>query len=571
VGGKRSHELARSSRFGFLLLGLAASCTGTIGSLGQRQNSSAGAAGSGASSGALLAGGVGSGGASGGASSAPAPADPGTVTLRRLNQTEYDNTVRDLLGDTSQPALSFLSDTNATGFDNNGDLLSLSPVRMDQYRQAADALAAEALAPPLRANILTCDPTVGDACITTFVTTFGARAYRRPLTSDETTSYLSLAAQTRAAGGTPDDVVSTVLRAMLVSPNFLFLVEIDPDPTSTTPHPLGPYEIASRLSYLVYGSMPDDALFESAQSGKINDPVELQAQLTRMLADPKAIFAPNFAEQWLGVQAIQTSQPDATLFPTFTVALAQSMQQEVDFFFNDFVTNNLPAESLLTANFTYVDDRLATHYGLPSPGATMTRVDLTGFPQRGGILGMGALLMATSRGNRTSPVARGRFTLSDLLCKAVPPPPPTVTFPPDSVITATTERAFLAAHRTNATCATCHNLMDPIGLGLENYDAIGAWRTIDAGQVIDVTGNLPDGTMFNGPRELSQALAKEAAFRPCLANAILTYATGRTLGDSDQPYVNAIAQQSSGVAVGLRDLLSRVVASDPFRQRRGGN
>jgi len=562
--GSRSNGSLRLYRLGFLLLGLAASCVGSIGNTGgERQSGTAG--GPGTSSG------VGTNSSSGGAGGASTlGVDPGRVTLRRLNQLEYDNTVHDLLGTNSQPALAFLSDTNATGFDNNGDLLSLSPVRLDQYRQAADALAAEALAPPLRANILTCDPTAGDACISTFVTTFGARAYRRPLAADEVAGYLSLAAQARAAGATPDEVVSTVLRAILVSPHFLFLVEIDPDPASTAPHPLGPYEVASRLSYLVYGSMPDAPLFASAKSGGITDPSELQTQLTRMLADPRAIFAQNFAEQWLGVQAIETSQPDAMLFPTFNVQLAQSMKQEVDLFFGEFVRNNLPPEGLLTANFTYVDDRLATHYGLPSPGTAMTRVDLTAAPQRGGVLTMGALLMATSRGNRTSPVSRGRFALSDLLCHAVPPPPPTVTFPPDSVILATTERAFLAQHRTNATCATCHSLMDPIGLALENYDAIGAYRAMDHGQVIDATGNLPDGTTFNGPRELSQALAKEQAFRPCLANALLTYATGRTLGSSDQPYVDAISQSTSGATFGLRDLLTRVVASDPFRQRRGG-
>ncbi len=565
---KPSRHFRHVGHVSLLALGLAAGCLGTIGDAKKDGPSPSGGGGTSAAGGSA---GASPGGSGGGAGGGTMPlSDPGRVTMRRLNQVEYGNTVRDLLGTTSHPESAFLTDTSANGFDNNGAQLSLSSVRIDQYNQAAQALAAEALAPPLRATNLTCDPTTGDACITTFVTTMGARAYRRPLTPDEIAGYLSLAAQARTAGATPDEVVSTVLEALLVSPNFLFLVEVDPDPTSTTPHPLSPYELASRLSYLVYSSMPDDALFASAKSGALGSPGELQAQLTRMLASPKSTFAQIFGEEWLGVGAIETSQPDPTLFPNFSVALAQSMKQEVDLFFGDFVRNNLAVGNLLTANFTYVDDLLATHYGMPSPGMAMTRVDLTGTPERGGLLTMGALLLATSRGNRTSPVARGKFVLSDLLCHDIPPPPPGVTIPPDSVITATTARVFLASHRTSPTCGACHNLMDPIGLALENYDAVGAYRATDHGQVIDATGTLPDKTPFNGPRQLSQAVAQEAAFAPCVASAVLTYATGRTLGATDQTYINAISQATSGGTVGFSDVLSRTVASDAFRQRRGG-
>jgi hypothetical protein len=245
------------------------------------------------------------------------------------------------------------------------------------------------------------------------------------------------------------------------------------------------------------------------------------------------------------------------------------MKQEVDLFFDEFVRNNLPAENMLTATFTYLDDRLAQHYGMPSVGGAMKRTDLTSAPQRGGLLTMGALLTATSRGNRTSPVSRGRWTLSELLCDEPPPPPDTVKLPSEDVIVATTARAFLAKHRENATCAACHNSMDPIGLALENYDAIGAWRTMDHNEVIDASGNMPDGTKFSGPRELSQIIAKDPRFRPCLSGALLTYALGRSLRrDADRPYLDDLSQSTAG-AVGMRDLLSRIVASDPFRQRRG--
>jgi len=574
--------LRSSGRLGVLvlgLLGMAAGCQGAIGTDGAGGGSgnavTSSGAGTGASSGA--AGGLNGGsglGPGAGSGAASVVAEPGRVTMRRLNQVEYDNTVHDLLGTNTQPALLFLSDTQANGFDNNGDQLGLSPVRMDQYRQAAEALAQEALTTPaLRANVLTCDPTAGgDTCLTAMLTTFGARAYRRPLTTDEVTGYLSLAAAARAAGAMPDEVVSTLVQAILVSPHFLFRVEIDPNPTSLTPHPLGPYELASRLSYMIYASLPDTPLFVSAQAGHINDPTELQAQLTRMLADPKARLSQNFAEQWLGVRAVDTLQPDATLFPSFNAQLGQSMKQEVDLFFGDFIKSNLPLEQLLTASFTYVDGPLAKLYGLPSPGTSMTRVDLSASPQRGGLLTMGALLMATSRGNRTSPVSRGKFTLSELLCAPTPPPPPTVVFPPESVILASSARDFLAQHRNSPTCAACHNQLDPVGLSLENYDAIGAFRTMDHGQVIDASGTLPDGTTFMGARGLSQRVASDPRYRSCVASALLTYSLGRTLSDTDTPYTQAIAGGAAGAGaatVGLRDLIARVVASDPFRQRRG--
>src|SRR5258706_6337818 len=196
----------------------------------------------------------------------------------------------------------------------------------------------------------------------------------------------------------------------------------------------------------------------------------------------------------------------------------------------------------------------------------MQRVELT-TPQRGGLLTLAALLTATSRGNRTSPVSRGRWTLSELLCSEPPPPPADVKVPSDDVITASTARAFLAQHRQNPTCGPCHNMMDPVGLALENYDAIGAWRDTDHGQTIDASGNMPDGTPFKGPKELSQIVAKDPRFRPCLSGALLKYALGRGLHDSDVPYVTDLSQ--AGTSLGWRTLLGRIVTSEPFLQRRG--
>ncbi|HEX3695863.1 MAG TPA: DUF1592 domain-containing protein [Polyangia bacterium] len=511
-------------------------------------------------------------GNSGGGMNMPgtATAEPGRVTMRRLNQTEYDNTVTDLLGTLSHPAAAFLSDTVANGFDNDGDLLTLSPVRLQQYQQAAASLATEALSGTLRTRNLTCDPTAGDTCVRTFVTTMGERAYRRPLTDDEINRYLTLAGKVRTAGGMPDDVINAALQAMLVSPSFLFRPEFDPDPTSLTAHALSPYELASRLSYLVYESMPDDPLYSAAKAGQLTAVKDIQTQLQRMLMDPRSRLSQSYAEQWLGVRNVDSAQPDKTLYPTFSAALGTSMKKEVDLYFDEFVRQNLPVDQLLTSNFTYLDDSLAAHYGVPAVGSTtdLMRVTLS-TPQRGGLWGMGALLVATSRGNRTSPVSRGRFTLDALMCAPPPPPPANVQPPSDATITATDERTFLAMHRSDPTCAACHSLMDPIGLALENYDAIGKWRDADHGQKIDASGMLPDGTNIDGRAALEAALAKDTRMPSCIASNLLEYSLGRHLTDNDQPYVKQVAKAPAGGKPGVRDLLMNVVASDAFRMRQG--
>jgi hypothetical protein len=558
------------------LLGLAAGCTGVIGNpnAGGPQDQPGGSTSTGSGSGSTGGPGGTTGPGGTGSTTGTLPpgttAEPGRVTVRRLNQTEYDNTVHDLLGTDTHPARTFISDSQANGFDNNGDFLSLSPTRVEQYQSAADALATEALTAPLRARNLTCDPATGDTCVRTFLTTLGERAYRRPLADAEITAYLTLAGKVRTAGGSPDEVMGAVLKGLLMSSNFIFRPEIDPDPASMTPHPLAPYEMASRLSYLVYASMPDAPLFAAAKAGQLATAQDLQTQLQRMLSDPKSTFAQNYAEQWLGVRSIDTSQPDPKLYPAFSVALATSMKREVDLYFGEFVRQNLPAEQLLTANFTYVDATLAKHYGLPAvTGTDLTRVTLA-TPQRGGLWGLGALLLATSRGNRTSPVARGRWTLDGLMCAPPPPPPDTVKLPSEDVITATSSRDFLAMHRNNAVCAACHSTMDPIGLALENYDAIGAWRDTDHGQTIDASGNLPDGTKFTGRGELEATLAKDPRLRACLAKSLMTYGLGRAMRDGvDAPYIDAVAKGTGAATVGVRDLLMGVVASDAFRLRRG--
>ncbi|HEY0708597.1 MAG TPA: DUF1592 domain-containing protein [Polyangia bacterium] len=508
-------------------------------------------------------------GGSGGTGVQPSagPRDPGRVTVRRLNQNEYDNTVRDLLGTELRPARTFLSDTSTNGFDNNGDLLSLSATHLDNYRRAAEQLAAEAVT-TRKAAVISCDVATGATCQKSFITSFGERAFRRPLTTAEVDSYLGLATKVQGLGATPDETFRTVIEAMLMSSNFLFRFEFDSDPTSTKPHEINTWELASRLSYFIYGSMPDEGLFSAARAGTLTKPDEIKKQVGRMLSDPKGrAFANNFAEQWMNTTTLEALEKDKVLFKDWNIQLASSMRAEVRAFFDELVRENQPLEKLMNADFTYVDDRLAALYKLPAVGAAMKRVTLTAATKRGGYLTMGAPLTAHSRGNRTSPVERGRAALAELLCSPPPAPPDDLDLPSeDKIINARTQRDFLMEHRVKPVCAGCHTEMDNIGLALENFDPIGAWRNTDRDVTIDATGQL-GGKTFQGAGELAALIAKDERFEPCISERLLSYATGRNPLISDRPYVQDFVK--SGATNGLRDLITAVVTSEPFRMRRG--
>lgn len=531
----------------------------------------AGSGGAGSAAGGNAAAGTASSGA--GAGSAPAgPRDPGRVTARQLNRVEYDNTVRDLLGTTLQPGTSFLNDAPEFAFDNNADMLSVSPVQAGMYQKAAEALAAEAIAAKRPSALVTCDlAAAGDTCLRTIVTNFGAKAYRRPLAADQVAGYLQLATAARAAGATADEALRTIVEAMLISPHFLYRVELDPTPTSLTPHAVDPYELASRLSYLVYRSMPDQALFDAAAAGKLSAPADVQGQLTRMLADSKgATFAKDFSTQWLGARSLETADFDVAVFPGFSPALATSMKAELTGFFDEFVRENRPVAQLLTADFSYIDGNLAKHYGLPAVGAGGVQRTPVTSSQRGGLMLMAGTLAVTSYPTRTSLVKRGAWVLGQLLCSEPPPPPFDVPGFPEGV-TSGTQRQILEMHRKEPSCAGCHVIMDNLGIALENYDAIGAWRTTDkSGAVIDANGVLPNGgAAFNGGREMAAVVAADPRFPACLASKMLSYALGRSLSASDEPYIADIAAVGQSGQPGVRDILARVVASDTFNMRRG--
>jgi hypothetical protein len=419
--------------------------------------------------------------------------------------------------------------------------------------------------------IVTCDPVPGgEACVRQIIGDFAERAWRRPVADTEIDPLLGLVQLAETEGDDVMEGLKLAMRGILTSPHFLFRVEIDPEPASPVPHPLGDFEVASRLSYFLWSSMPDEVLFDAARSGKLQDPAEITSQVARMLADDKAAaVVENFAGQWLFTRALADASPDYAAFPEFDDDLRAAMKAESDLFFREFLEGDVGIDSLLSTDFTYVNDRLAEHYGMPLPGSgVMTRVSLSD-DQRGGLLKQAGLLTVTSYPARTSPVKRGKWVLTQLLCSEPPPPPPGVEGLKTEDLEGASLRQKLEAHRADPVCASCHQLMDPIGFGLENYDGIGAFRTDDNGFDIDASGTLPDGTEFNGANELAKLISTDPRFAKCATQKTFVYALGRGVSSDDKDYLQGISEQFAAGGYKLKDLLALIAASEPFRFRRG--
>lgn len=643
----------------------------------------------------------------------PGEIDPGRVTLQRLNRFEYNNTVRDLLGITSRPADNFPEDDFGYGFNNNGDVLSLSPLHIESYHRTAEAMIEEALAggapassinrveaenmnstvgsannefwnlfsngevtsvetipatgtynirvraaqqaagpedaqmsvaingqpvetftvtatangpevyettttideggqqisvaflndyydaaagddrnllvdwveiegptdamteaSPQRDRILTCTPEEAgqQECAEEILSAFGKQAWRRPLEEAEVTRLTEFVDLAISEGDDFETGIKLALRAILVSPNFIFRVETDPDVADATPHQLTDYELASRLSYFIWSSMPDDELMRLADEGQLQDKAVLEAQVERMLDDEKAIaLIDQYATQWLYIDAVLNTNPDYEKYPEFSEELKDSMRTETRLFVKELIDTNAPLSELLTANFTYLDQRLAEHYDVA--GVTSeehVRHEWQGEGRRG-LLGHGGLLTATSHPNSTSPVLRGKWVLDNILCDEPPPPPPGVENLADDpeISEDMTMRERFEAHSEDPKCATCHRLMDPIGFGMEHFDGVGSWREMDNGKPIDASGELPGEINFNGPTELAQILAESEKLPECATEKMLTYALGRGMKKWDKPQMEAIVT-TTGPNHGFRDLIKAVATSDAFRYRRGG-
>jgi hypothetical protein len=509
-----------------------------------------------------------------GTETVPAGTDPGRVTLHRLNRVEYNNTVRDLLGTALRPADEFPSDNRGYGFDNVADSLTLAPVQIELYETAAERLAQEALG-AARARVVPCDPAVDPACARTAVEGFARRAWRRPPTDEELARLMALVDLAKAEGDTVDVGLKLAIQAVLQSPKFVFRVELDPAPDALEPHALTSWELASRLSYFLWSSMPDDALLAAAE-GDLNQPDAITGEVRRMLADPKArALIENLAGQWLYLRKLEEQTPSPTLFPSFDPALRRAMRAEAELTFQELLAGNIGLPELLTAPFAFVNDRLATHYGLPAPGSaeTSVRVSLDGVPRRG-LLTQGFFLTVTSHVDRTSPVLRGKWVLDQLLCTPpMDPPPNTPTLPREPMPSASL-RERLDAHRTNEVCAACHRYMDPVGLAFENYDAIGVYRADDGGLAINPAGELPDGRSFQGPLELAEVLAADPRYIPCVIDKIYTYALGRppdrvTAKHMDPGVLASIAERLAADGQRLPQMLEMIATSQTFRFRRG--
>jgi len=405
---------------------------------------------------------------------------------------------------------------------------------------------------------------------------FAARAFRRPLTDEEFRRLMLLYEDSRQAGDTYEEAVRVVLSAVLVSPNFLYRSITNrhsDDPTRV--YHLNDHELAARLSYFLWSSTPDDELTTLADRGKLADEAALRAQARRMLADPRAdAFIENFAGQWLLLRNLDRLEIDTAAFPEYSEQLRADLRDEATMFFGDIVRSDRSIRALLDSRETFLNARLASHYGVQGvEGDEFRRVTLQPDSPRGGILTLGAVLTVTSNPTRTSPVKRGLYVLDQVL--GAPPPPPPANIPRLEQSAAAlpedaTPRQKLAAHLTDPTCVTCHRRMDPIGLSMENFDALGRWRDSEFGQPIDPSGELPGGVRFSGPAELREiVLAREDDFVENLTRQVLTYALGRGLEPFDRPTVTRLVDQLRADGETFGALIEAIVASEAFRSCRG--
>lgn len=413
----------------------------------------------------------------------------------------------------------------------------------------------------------------GSACSRTILTALARRAYRRPVERSEVDPLLGLVAAARKRGDSFDDGLALALQALLVSPDFLFRTEKGRPTDGRGPgRPLTDFELASRLSYFLWASMPDDELLRAAERQLLREPEVLEAQVRRMLKDEKArALVESFGGQWLQFRALESVAPDRDRYPDFDNQLRLSMRRETELFVGNLVREDRSILDLVDGPYTFLDERLARHYGIEGVrGPEFRRVDLSGTP-RGGVLTQASVLTVSSYATRTSPVLRGKWILENVL-NAPPPAPPAGTPRLDEAKVGgdASLRKQLEEHRANATCAACHSKMDPLGFALENFDAIGAWRTDDGKWPIDNSGLLPDGRAFAGPDGLKTVLRSDQdAFAACVTHKMLTYALGRGLERYDRRTVQAIVSRLAARDYRFSALVLEIVESLPFQRRRG--
>jgi hypothetical protein len=498
---------------------------------------------------------------------------PGRSPLRRLNLQEYKNTLSDLLNVNTDLVNTFPPDEAGLGFTDNADALVVTGLLAEAYMTASTTMATAAVTTNF-SQLVPCDPkaTSEDACATQFITQFGAKAFRRPLTAAEVTTVKGVYAVGRANGAFADGV-ELAIEALIQSPPFLYRIEVGtPVSGSPTVAAVTPYEMASRLSYFLLGTMPDSELFDAAASGKLTTPADIDTQVERLLLLPQARNAvAQFHDEWLGISNLAGVTKDATLYPQWNPTVDAEMRQEAATFVDQTFWNDGHLETLLTAPYSYLNQDLATFYGVTGPSNNTDFVK-TPFPagQRAGILTQGAVMGVLSKGNQTSPVLRGKFVREMLLCQQLSPPPPNVVITPPNVTPNSTTRERYTEHSANPTCAVCHQLMDQIGFGFETFDPVGNYRTTDQGLPVDASGKLVntdvDGT-FNGAADLASKLAQSPEVRQCMVKQWFRYAVGRAETDDDACTLNALNQSFEDSKHDMRDLRVKITTSDAFRYR----
>jgi len=460
--------------------------------------------------------------------------DPGPRLLRRLSRAEYDATIHALFGIASDHGAALTPDTVIDGFDNNARALTVSPLLADQLRGAAEAIAAEVAAQP---EIGGCTGD-GATCARAFLAGRAARIFRRPLADDEITRWLAVyqvGTETGADGVAPHRAgMELLVGGLLQSPAFLYRSELGV-PGADGRYALTSYEIAAELSYLFWGESPDDELWAAAEADELRDPAAIEAHARRMLASPKARAAiDRFTSQWLGTDRLAIVPKDAEVYPQLTPSIRAAMAEEIGRLVVDVTQGGGSLTDLLTAPYTIANPELAAYYGVDAPGAPDAsgygRVDLAGSDRIGGLLGTGALLTTHARANSSSPIHRGKFVRERLLCQPLPPPPPGLNAQPPPLDDTSTTRAKYEQHATDAACAGCHGLMDPIGFAFEHFDGIGRFRADEHGLAIDDSGEIletasSDGA-FHGLAELSTNLAQSAEVHACFATEWMRWAYG---------------------------------------------
>lgn len=515
------------------------------------------------------------------------PISPGPSPIRRLTQTEYNNTVFTLLGDETYPANSFAPDEEANGFTNQASALVVSPLLAEQYMTAAENLASAHAERLLTQELPACAGAAGDqdACnqaAESFIRDFGKKAFRRPLTEDEVQMHHDLFVQGTALGAgsyEPRVGLELVIQAMLQSPHFLYRVEYGrPESVEGDVVELTSYEMASRLSYLFWGTMPDARLFDLADRDELRTPAQIEAEARRMLEAPRAREAvKNFHRQWLGLDEIPTiaaTGKDRTVYPDYSESLLPLLQRETEEFLDHAIfVDNASVEDLYTASYTMMNRELAEFYGIEGgpQSAAFERVELD--PDKyAGFLTQAGLLALHSKSDGSSPVHRGKFVRERLLCQT-PPPPPDVVPPPPTVDPTKTTREQYVQHEEDPACAACHQWMDPLGFGFEHFDALGRYRAEQNGLPIDATGEINfidevgiDGP-FDGAVELAERLSQSERVRECVSTQWFRYAYGRTETEADACTMDLVNQRFADSGYDIKELLVALTQTDAFRYR----